>query len=201
VLETMRRYPIVGNMTVRSVNKPDFELVGGYPVPVGVPIHVHMWSLHNTARTWDKPKDFNPDRWMTEDNTIVKGNSGKEEPKGVPRCLFMTQNKENSSALTKTGTTNKNSLYDGVGHEEGSLSFFPFSAGERNCPARFFSLQIIRKVSPYPEYHFDYTCKMVSLCVFSSLPLSLSSSLSISLSISLSLSHTHPPLSLTVGII
>ena len=37
-------------MTVRSVNRPDFELVGGYPVPQGVPIHMHMWSLHNTAR-------------------------------------------------------------------------------------------------------------------------------------------------------
>ena len=47
------RYPVTGNMTVRSVNRTDFELVGGYPVPQGVPIHMHMWSLHNTAR-WDK---------------------------------------------------------------------------------------------------------------------------------------------------
>ena len=42
-------------MTVRSVNRPDFELVGGYPVPQGVPIHMHMWSLHNTARWYTVP--------------------------------------------------------------------------------------------------------------------------------------------------
>ena len=47
---SLNRYPATGNMTVRSVNRPDFELVGGYPVPQGVPIHMHMWSLHNTAR-------------------------------------------------------------------------------------------------------------------------------------------------------
>ena len=43
-------------------------------------------------------------------------------------------------------TAIKDEAYSGLGHAEGSLSFFPFSAGERSCPAKTLGLQVIRKV-------------------------------------------------------
>jgi cytochrome P450 len=87
VMETMRRYPVVGNMTVRTINTPDFELVGGYPVPQGTPVHMHMWSLHNTSRNWDKPKEFNPNRWVEDDT--VKDTSGEKGEKGGHKGIYI----------------------------------------------------------------------------------------------------------------
>ena len=60
--------------------------------------------------------------------------------KGVPRCPFAakkTNENENKS---------NSEMYNGLGHEEGFLNFYPFSAGERSCPAKNLGLQVIRKV-------------------------------------------------------
>lgn len=61
--ETLRRYPPTGNMTLRTVTSPNFSL-GGVPIPIGTSVHLHMWSLHQTARDWERPRDFDPDRWL-----------------------------------------------------------------------------------------------------------------------------------------
>jgi hypothetical protein len=72
--------------------------------------------------------------------------------------------------IEKFGKTKvKDEAYSGLGHKDGSLSFFPFSAGERSCPARTLGLQVIRKVreeglvfliSVYSTYwtHCTYLC-------------------------------------------
>lgn len=125
IKEALRRYPVTGNLTVRTVNKEDFRLKGGHLAPVGTPIHMHMWSLQNTARVWDKPKEFIPERWEAS----VDGNSSSAV-KPAPKCPFLA-----SSTCA----------YDGLGHSPNSLSFFPFSAGARACPAKDFALEGIRK--------------------------------------------------------
>ena len=77
--------------------------------------------------------------------------------KGVPRCPFMSRQDEANKATQPDRiakfdkTKNKDEAYSGLGHAEGSLSFFPFSAGERSCPAKTLGLQVIRKVISHIE--------------------------------------------------
>lgn len=74
----------------------------------------------------------------------------KPDPKGVPRCPFMSQKTDKTGGSKKIEsfekTIIKDEAYNGLGHADGSLSFFPFSAGERSCPAKTLGLQVIRKV-------------------------------------------------------
>lgn len=144
IKECLRRYPVVGNMIVRTVSEPEARLGGIFEVPVGTPLHLHMWSLHNAADTWDKPQAFLPDRWLgaeTETDTWrATGDSGETddaepvlEESRCPRCPFLA-------------TQQSHTQYDGVGHEPESLSYFPFSAGDRICPGRWASLDVMRGV-------------------------------------------------------
>lgn len=108
-------------MTVRTPSKEDYEL-SGFKIPVGTPIHVHMFSLQNTKRTWKNPKEFNPDRW--------------NEDGQYPKCPFMTSMK---------GSMGSVDVFDGVGFEDNSLSFFPFSTGHRSCMGKNMALSLIRR--------------------------------------------------------
>lgn len=59
------RYPVCGNTTVRTVHEDDFQIKRGlsgkstYTVPKGTPIHIPMFSLHNTTRTWGEEQGIN----------------------------------------------------------------------------------------------------------------------------------------------
>ena len=81
--------------------------------------------------------------------------------KGAPRCPFSQGNSVNSSSEKKNIDKSKDivicangcdDMYNGLGHKDGSLSFFPFSAGARSCPAKCLSLQVIRKVRIFPPF-------------------------------------------------
>ena len=41
---------------------------------------------------------------------------------------------------------NDDNYYEGVGFTEGSLSYFPFLAGDRSCPAKGLVLQVARGI-------------------------------------------------------
>ena len=84
-----------------------------------------------------------------------------EALKGVPTCPFLSkktekndgsdtdkiEKKEITGSISEKVLTGNDVMYNGLGHTEGSLSFFPFSAGTRSCPAKSLGLQVIRKVS------------------------------------------------------
>ena len=111
-------------MTVRTTPASGATLLEQYPVPAGTPLHIHMWSLHNTSAIWKTPKVFRPDRWIGD---------GNDESAEAP--IFAACSDEEN--LTQ---------YDGAGHEEGGLSYFPFSAGERICPGRNLTVHILRTI-------------------------------------------------------
>jgi hypothetical protein len=58
----------------------------------------------------------------------------------------------------------KDEAYNGLGHKDGSLSFFPFSAGDRSCPARTLGLQVIRKVAE-KDILFFILCTLCIACI------------------------------------
>jgi len=127
IKETYRRYPVSGNMTVRTVDTKGYT-INNVSLPKGTPVHLHLWSLHNTKRNWDKPKDFIPNRWS-------------DDSYNTPKCPF------------HKGTNS----YDGVGPSENALSYAPFSTGERICKGKNLALDIIRTVirTVASQYHLD----------------------------------------------
>lgn len=138
IKETLRRYPACGNMTLRTVDSTGYK-IADKALPLGTPVHMHMWTLHNTEREWDTPKQFMPERWMHADDNDMKGISVNERPK-FSRCPF-------SFMACKDEAKDRGDVdYQGCGNVAGSLSFFPFSVGPRSCPGREFSLEILRRV-------------------------------------------------------
>jgi len=122
IKELLRRYPVAGNMTVRTPHSTPFDLAGGaYTVPAATPIFLHMFSHHNSSRHWTKPKEFLPERWSGD---------------AVPSCPFMARS-SSTAATVDDG-------YSGLGFETGSLSYFPFSAGERGCAGKGLALAVLR---------------------------------------------------------
>jgi len=120
------RYPVAGNMTVRTPHSAPFDLLdGAYTVPAATPIFLHMFSHHNSSRHWVKPKEFIPERWSSN---------------AVPSCPFMSR----TSATSTNPTASVDDEYGGLGFEKGSLSYFPFSAGERACAGKGLALAVLR---------------------------------------------------------
>ena len=63
--EVLRLYPPVP-MMVRENTCP--EVMRDRPVAPGAQIVLSPWHLHRHERIWDRPDDFDPDRWQTEEN-------------------------------------------------------------------------------------------------------------------------------------
>lgn len=118
--EVLRRYPVAGGMTVRVVDDDDgYCPMNGILIPKGTPVHMHIWSLQNTNRVWENPKEFNPDRWA--------------ESKSNSKCPF--------SWFAKEGD-----IFSGCGNKCDSLTFFPFSAGNRQCLGKSIAIEILLRL-------------------------------------------------------
>ena len=61
--EALRLYPPVP-MMVRTATCP--EHFRDRDVPEGAHVVLSPWHLHRHTRLWEKPDDFDPDRWKTE---------------------------------------------------------------------------------------------------------------------------------------
>ncbi len=61
--EALRLYPPVP-MMVRETTRP--EEFRGRPVRPGSQVVISPWHLHRHERIWDRPDDFDPDRWLGE---------------------------------------------------------------------------------------------------------------------------------------
>lgn len=60
-LEAMRLYPPVWHIPRVAV---DDDVVNGYRVPAGSRIMVSVWSTHRDPVVYDRPEEFEPERWM-----------------------------------------------------------------------------------------------------------------------------------------
>lgn len=59
--ETLRLYPPVGFLTIRKTVGE--QKVGKYDVPDGSPVAVSPWLVHRHRDLWDRPDEFDPDRF------------------------------------------------------------------------------------------------------------------------------------------
>jgi cytochrome P450 len=60
VLESMRLYPpawVIGRKALEDIE------VGGYTIPRGTNLSMSQWVVHHDARNFERPLEFDPDRW------------------------------------------------------------------------------------------------------------------------------------------
>ena len=63
VTEAMRLYPPAWAMGREAVN--DCE-IGGYPIRAGTTIYMSQWVVHRDPRFFERPEEFQPERWTDE---------------------------------------------------------------------------------------------------------------------------------------
>jgi len=63
VRESMRLYPPAWSLARTTAKEIE---VGGYRLPVGANIVMSPWIMHRDPRFFDRPEQFDPDRWTAE---------------------------------------------------------------------------------------------------------------------------------------
>jgi cytochrome P450 len=61
--EALRLYPPVPMMVRENLRPEDFR---GRAVAAGAQVVISPWHLHRHERIWERPDDFDPDRWATD---------------------------------------------------------------------------------------------------------------------------------------
>ena len=64
ILESLRVYSPLANQNPRTTSR-DTEL-GGYQIPKGTLVSMNIHAIHMSPEEWDRPEEFNPDRFVEE---------------------------------------------------------------------------------------------------------------------------------------
>ncbi|XP_035881463.1 cytochrome P450 2U1 isoform X2 [Phyllostomus discolor] len=51
---------------------PDVQVLQGYTIPKGTVIIPNLWSVHRDPAIWEKPDDFNPNRFLDDQGQVMK---------------------------------------------------------------------------------------------------------------------------------
>ncbi|KAF8022914.1 hypothetical protein BT93_F0431 [Corymbia citriodora subsp. variegata] len=85
VKETLRLYPPASLSGMREFTQDC--TVGGYHVPAGMRLIVNLWKLQSDPRIWERPEEFEPERFLTgaHEDVDVKGQHFELIPFGAGR--------------------------------------------------------------------------------------------------------------------
>jgi len=121
------------------------EAFEGFHVPKGTSIHMHIFSLHNSPSVWGSDVSrYDPTRWLDQNETECDNDNNNSTNKcRRPTCPFNFGTVEEANKLNREDPLLE---YSGLGFTEGALSFMPFSAGLRSCPAKALVLQVCNAV-------------------------------------------------------
>ncbi|XP_054165847.1 cytochrome P450 2J3-like [Oppia nitens] len=69
-------HEIIRYRSISPINLPRCAIqditIGGHRIPKGTQIFVNFWSVENDPILWDKPSEFRPQRFLTNENTFQK---------------------------------------------------------------------------------------------------------------------------------
>ncbi|OQV15720.1 Cytochrome P450 2U1 [Hypsibius exemplaris] len=68
ILETLRKYP-PAPFAVPHLATEDTTL-GPYRIPKGTRLMLHLYSIHHDPQLWERPEEFRPERFLTDDNKV-----------------------------------------------------------------------------------------------------------------------------------
>ncbi len=63
VMETLRRYPVIGGPQPRRVPS-DTTIADSAVIPAGTIVQCSAWSLHQNPNVFPEPDEWRPDRWL-----------------------------------------------------------------------------------------------------------------------------------------
>ena len=64
------RYASVSPLTIDHTTLTD-TVISGHRIPKGIPVYVNLFSLHHNDKYWDKPWEFNPERFLDDEGNLV----------------------------------------------------------------------------------------------------------------------------------
>jgi len=147
IKEVFRMFPPATFYSGVRTMESDERVKGGISIPKSTICHIDMFFYHSKIYGMGSCVDsrtFDSARWLEE--TVQTGKWAGQ--KSHPKCPFASMFKVEE---------NDDNYYEGVGFTEGSLSYFPFYAGDRSCPAKGLVLQIVRGIlsSILLQYRLD----------------------------------------------
>ncbi|KAK9864570.1 hypothetical protein WJX84_002516 [Apatococcus fuscideae] len=92
--ESMRLYPQPPVLIRRALEEDE---LAGYHIPKGSDFFISVWNLHRSPKYWDKPEEFNPDRFpisesvpneVTQDYAYLPFGAGRRKCIGDQFALF-----------------------------------------------------------------------------------------------------------------
>ncbi|CAH0696923.1 unnamed protein product [Spodoptera exigua] len=85
--ETLRKYPVLGNLTREVMD--DYVLPTGLKLDVGVRIHVPVYHMHNNPEFFPEPHKYKPERFLPENKEQVNPNTFFPFGSGPRLCIGM----------------------------------------------------------------------------------------------------------------
>ena len=86
IKETLRLHPPVPLLVPRVPFQT--TTVGGYTIPKGTKILLHVWAIQRDPTIWDNPGEFKPERFLLDSTTLdFKGNNFEFIPFGSGRRM------------------------------------------------------------------------------------------------------------------
>ncbi|KAK9827620.1 hypothetical protein WJX81_007168 [Elliptochloris bilobata] len=158
--ETMRMYPAVGTATTRINPDQDIALDGGrLVIPRGVPIRMHIHSIHNCAANWERPHEFLPERFLQADAEFLPAAPIR------PAAASAHSKADRATDITATATAASGGAPTAEGGDGAAVvggkrcrRFIPFSDGVRSCVG--YPLARLNLVSSLAQLYGNFTFEL-----------------------------------------
>ncbi|XP_055355652.1 cytochrome P450 2J4-like [Paramacrobiotus metropolitanus] len=82
----VHRYASVAPMGVNHAAEED-TTIHGFDIPKGTWMQANIYFVHHNTEWWDQPEQFNPDRFLTQDNQMQASDNVMPFGLGKRRCL------------------------------------------------------------------------------------------------------------------